>query len=136
MGIPIPEDVQARLKAKNFWHLATLKENGAPQSTPVWADTDGTYVIINTAKGRAKDQHMRRDGRVALSSFELDNPYDFVEIQGRVAEIIEGQPAEDGIDDFAEKYMGQRPYPLRKPGEQRVIFKIEPTAFSSYARSH
>jgi hypothetical protein len=79
---------------------------------------------------------MRRDGRVAMSSFELENPYAFVEIQGRVVDIVEGQPAEDGIDDFAEKYMGQRPYPLRKPGEQRVIYKIEPVAFSSYARDH
>ena len=30
MGIALPEDVQARLKDKNFWHLATLKSDGAP----------------------------------------------------------------------------------------------------------
>jgi len=136
MGLALPDDVKERLKGKNFWHLATIKANGAPQSTPVWADTDGTYVIVNTAKGRAKDKHMRRDGRVAMSSFELDNPYTFIEIQGKVVDIVEGQPAEDGIDDLAEKYMGQRPYPLRKPEEQRVIYKIEPTAYSSYARDH
>lgn len=133
MGIALPEDVQARLKDKNFWHLATLKANGAPQSTPVWADTDGKHVIINTAKGRAKEKHMRNDGRVALSSTLPDNPYSFVEIQGTVAEIVEGQPAEDAIDDLAEKYMGARPYPLRQPGEERVMIKIEPTSLSSYS---
>ena len=132
MGIALPEDVQARLKDKNFWHLATLKADGSPQSTPVWADTDGTHVLINTAKGRAKDKHMRRDGRVALSSTLPDNPYSFVEIQGRVADIVEGQAADDAIDDLAEKYMGTRPYPLRQPGEERVMYKIEPTSLSSY----
>ncbi len=132
MGIALPEKVQARLKDKNFWHLATLRADGAPQSTPVWADTDGAHVLLNTAKGRAKDTHMRRDGRVALSSTLPDNPYSFVEIQGRVVDIIEGQPADDAIDDLAEKYMGTRPYPLRQPGEERVIFKIEPTSLSSY----
>jgi PPOX class probable F420-dependent enzyme len=132
MGIALPENVQARLKDKNFWHLATLKSDGAPQSTPVWADTDGTHVLVNTAKGRAKEKHMRKDGRVALSSTLTDNPYSFVEIQGRVTEIIEGQPAEDSIDDLAEKYMGTRPYPLRQPGEERVLFKIEPMSMSSF----
>ncbi len=132
MGIALPADVQAKLKDKNFWHLATLKASGGPQSTPVWADTDGTHVIVNTVKGRAKDKHMRRDGRVALSSTLPDNPYSFVEIQGKVADIVEGQPAEDMIDDLAEKYMGTRPYPLRRPGQERVTYKIEPTGLSSY----
>ena len=67
----LPDSVREAIEGKNFWHLATISENGAPQSTPVWADTDGTYVIVNTAKGRAKDRHMRSNPRVAMSSFEL-----------------------------------------------------------------
>ncbi len=134
MGVPIPDDVQAMLKGKNFWHLATISPKGTPQSTPVWADTDGTHVIVNTAKGRAKDRNMRANPHVALSTFDFSNPYGFVEIQGKVAEIVDGQPAEDGIDDLSEKYTGQRPYPWRKPDEQRVIFKIEPTAIVTWER--
>lgn len=134
MAVPIPDDVQAMLKGKLFWHLATVGPSGAPQSTPVWADTDGTHVIVNTALGRAKDRNMRATGRVALSTTDPSNPYGFVEIQGRVAEIVEGQPAEDGIDDLAEKYLGQRPYPYRASGEKRVIFKIEPTAIHTWSR--
>ena len=83
MPVAIPEDVQAMLKAKNFWHLATVGPRGAPQSTPIWADTDGTHVIVNSALGRAKVRNMRADGRVALSSFDFSNPYGFVEIQGQ-----------------------------------------------------
>ena len=92
MAVAIPDDVQAMLKGKHFWHLATIGPSGAPQSTPIWADTDGTNVIVNTALGRAKDRNMRADGRVALSSFDFSNPYGFVEIQGKVVEIVDGQP--------------------------------------------
>ncbi|MFN8188401.1 MAG: PPOX class F420-dependent oxidoreductase [Gaiellales bacterium] len=134
MAVEIPADVQAMLRDKNFWHLATVGPNGAPQTTPVWADTDGTHVIVNTAKGRAKDRNMRAEPRVALSAFDPSNPYGFVEIQGRIAAIVDGQPAEDGIDDLAEKYLGERPYPFRGPGEQRVIFKVEPTAVTTWQR--
>ena len=77
---------------------------------------------------------MRAAPRVALSAFEPSNPYGFVEIQGKVVDIVPGQPAEDGIDDLAEKYLGERPYPYRKPDEQRVIFKIEPTAITTWER--
>ena len=90
--------------------------------------TDGTNVIVNTAMGRRKDVNMRRDGRVALSTIDLQNPYDWVEIRGKVVQFVEGQPAEDGIDDLGEKYLNQRPYPYRAPGEERVIFVVEPTA--------
>lgn len=134
MPVPIPDDVQAMLKGKHFWHLATIGPTGAPQSTPIWADTDGTHVVVNTTLGRAKDRNMRADGRVALSSFDFSNPYGFVEIQGRVVEIVEGQPAEDGIDDLSEKYLGERPYPYRKEDERRVIFKVAPTAINTWER--
>jgi PPOX class probable F420-dependent enzyme len=126
MGVSIPEAVQAKLKATNFWHFVTLNPDGSPQTTPVWADTDGAHVIVNTAKGRRKERNVRRDPHVALSAIDLQNPYEWVEIRGRVVEFVDGKPADDSIDDLAEKYIGQRPYPYRQPGEERVILKIEP----------
>jgi hypothetical protein len=75
---------------------------------------------------------MRRDGRVALSATNPENPYEAVEIRGKVVDIVDGQTAEDDIDDLAEKYLGQRPYPYRTPTEQRVIFKVEPTYIGGY----
>ena len=49
-----------------FAHLGTLMPDGSPQVTPLWWDFDGTHVLLNSARGRAKDKNMRRDGRVAL----------------------------------------------------------------------
>ena len=132
MGVAIPEKVKSWLEGKTFWHLVTLGPDGMPQSTPVWGSTDGTHVVINTAKGRAKDRNMRGDARVALSATNPENPYEMVEIRGKVVEIVDGKPADDAIDDLAEKYLGQRPYPYRQPGEEREIVKIEPTYIGGY----
>jgi PPOX class probable F420-dependent enzyme len=134
MGVAIPADVQAWLKGQTFWHLTTLGADGAPQSSPVWADTDGTHVIVNSAIGRTKDRNMRGDARVALSAVNPENAYQTVEIKGRVVDIVEGQSAEDTIDDLAEKYLNQRPYPFRTETEKRVTFKIEPTYIGGWGR--
>jgi len=134
MGVAIPDEVLERLKGTFFWHLATVSSQGQPQSTPVWADTDGSHILINTAKGRAKERNMTQNGRVAVSCVDLGNPYAFVEIQGKVVDTVDGQAADDSIDDLAEKYLGQRPYPFRKPDEERVLFKVEPTAVVVWER--
>jgi hypothetical protein len=38
--------------------------------------------------------------------------------------------ADEHIDSLAQKYLGQAKYPGRKPGEVRVLYKIEPQRFS------
>ncbi|MDA4132291.1 MAG: pyridoxamine 5'-phosphate oxidase family protein, partial [Thaumarchaeota archaeon] len=50
----------ALLKGKNFAYIATLNSDGSPQVTPVWADTDGKNVVVNTAMGRAKERNLTR----------------------------------------------------------------------------
>lgn len=110
---------------KAFAHLATVMPDGTPQVTPVWVDYDGQYVLVNSARGRQKDKNMKRDSSVALSIMDPDNPYRYLEVRGRVAEITE-EGADEHIDKMANKYIGQERYPWRGPGEVRVIYKIEP----------
>jgi len=115
---------------KAFASLGTLMPDGRPQVTPVWVDYDGSHVIVNTAKGRAKDRNMRRDPRVSLAIVDPDNPYRYLEVRGRVAEITE-DGADQHIDKMAKKYLGQDKYPFRQSGEVRVLYKIAPEKFSS-----
>jgi PPOX class probable F420-dependent enzyme len=121
----IPQQFLDLFQKKSFAHLATLMPDGRPQVTPVWCDFDGEYVWINTAAGRQKDKNLQRDARVALSLTDPDNAYHYLEVRGRVAERTT-QGADEHIDKLAKKYMGKDKYPFRKPGEQRVIFKIAP----------
>jgi PPOX class probable F420-dependent enzyme len=125
MTTAIPEQFADLLEKRAFGHLATVMPDGRPQVTPVWCDFDGTFVRVNSARGRQKDKNMRHDPRVALSIQDPENPYRYLEIRGRVVEITE-DGADAHIDSLAHKYLGVERYPGRGPGEVRVLYKIEP----------
>ncbi|MET0987791.1 MAG: PPOX class F420-dependent oxidoreductase [Steroidobacteraceae bacterium] len=121
----IPTSHADILQKKALAHLATVMPDGSPQVTPVWFDWDGQHVIINTAENRRKDRNVQRDGRVALSITDPDNPYRYLEIRGRVAERTK-KGADASIDALSKKYLGVDSYPNRSAGEVRVIYKIAP----------
>jgi len=121
----IPEEYLDLFEKRAFAHLATLMEDGSPQVTPVWIDFDGTYIMVNSARGRVKDRNMRRDPRVAIEIIDPDDPYRYFQVQGKVVEITE-EGAADHIDKMAQKYMGKERYPYHRPDETRVLYKVLP----------
>jgi len=125
MTAQIPESHRGLLTGKNFAHVATLMKDGSPQSTPVWIDFDGEYVLMNTAEGRTKTRNLDRDGRVALSVIDGENPYRYLQVRGKVAgRTTEGADAH--IDALAKRYMGVDRYPYHDPSSRRVIYRILP----------
>ncbi len=114
------------LRGKNFAFLATLNRDGTPQLTPVWVDTDGENVLVNTAVGRVKEKNVARDPRVSVSVPDWKNPYSFVSVNGVVVKKTTGKEAEDHIDKMAKKYAGVEKYTNRKPGERRILLTIKP----------
>ena len=130
MAAQVPDKYADLFKKKAFANLSTLNSDGSPQVTPVWVDFDGKHVRINSALGRVKDKNIRRDPRVALSIQDPDNPYRYLEVRGKVSEITQ-KGADEHIDSLAQKYLGVPKYPHRRPGEVRVLYKIEPQKFSA-----
>jgi PPOX class probable F420-dependent enzyme len=126
----IPSSHRDLFDKKAFAHLATVGADGAPQVTPVWIDFDGTHVRFNTARGRVKTRNLERHPHVALSIQDPDNPYRYVQVRGRVAEMTE-KGADAHIDALAKKYLGQDRYPYRQAGEVRVTVKIAPDKIQS-----
>jgi PPOX class probable F420-dependent enzyme len=110
---------------KTFCYVATVGKDGTPQVTPVWCEFDGTHIVFNTARGRVKDKNLAKNPRVSVAAADPDNPYRYVQVRGRVAEITE-QGADAHIDRMAKKYIGQDRYPWKKPDEVRMIVKIVP----------
>jgi hydroxymethylglutaryl-CoA lyase/(R)-citramalyl-CoA lyase len=106
---------------KNFGAVATIRSDGTPHVTPVWIDYDGEHVVFNTATGRAKWHHMRRDPRVTIEVYAQDDPYDYVTVTGTV-ELEEGEAADRHIDKLSEKYTGnprfQSPPARRAQGDR------------------
>ena len=129
MGVKLPQNAVKLIEAKNFAHLATLLRDGSPHVAPVWVDHDGDIILVNTAVGRVKQKNIMKDPRVGLSITDQNNPYERVEIRGRVvSQTREG--AEEHIDKLANKYTGKK-YQKSSPDEKRIIIKIEPLQISS-----
>ena len=122
----LTDSARKLLEGKNLLYITTLNRNGSPQITPVWVDTDGTHVLVNTAVGRVKQRNVTRDPRVALGVNLPTDFYDVALIRGRVIEQVTGPSADKHIDKLAKKYMDKEVYPWHKPKEQRVILKILP----------
>jgi PPOX class probable F420-dependent enzyme len=133
-NIGLDEQARKLFEGKNFAFVATVNRDGSPQVTPVWVDTDGKYILVNTAMGRLKQTNTKRDPRVAVAIFDQTNPYNMVTIKGKVVDQLKGSTAEQHIDKMAKKYTGQERYPNRKPGEQRVLLKIEPERIGGMGR--
>jgi PPOX class probable F420-dependent enzyme len=105
-------------------HLAVIDSDGAPHVTPVWVDTDGEHILINTAKGRKKYNNIVRDPRVAVSVVDKKDDWRTLWVKG-TAELVE-DGADAHIDKLSKKYIGKDTYPFRQPGEERVIIQITP----------
>jgi len=125
----IPEQYLDLFTKKAVANLATLMADGSPQVTPVWVDFDGVHIRVNSARGRQKDKNMKRNPMVSMALSDPENPFRYLEVRGRVAEITE-EGASEHIDALAKKYIDVDVYPNREPGEVRVMYKIEPLRFS------
>lgn len=116
----------ALLRAKSFAAVATLQEDGTPQTSIVWIDTDGEHVIFNTTNARAKGRHLRRDPRVSIAILDPAEPYAYFEVEGTAELVVEG--ADEHINKLSQKYRGAD---FHTPAD-RVIVKVKPKRIFDY----
>ena len=121
----IPPHLQDLLTddTKAYLHLATTMPDGTPQVTPVWFNTDGAHILLNTARGRVKARNMSARPSVACLIVDPKDPYRYLQIRGKVVEETE-EGADDHIRDLALKYRGKREFEIGD--DTRVIYKVRP----------
>ena len=125
LGKITDENIVRLFEGRNFAFLATVRKDGSPQVTPTWIDRDNDTILINTAKGRVKQENVSRDPRVSISLVDDRNPYSMVTITGKVIEqTTEG--ADEHIDKLARRYLNADRYPNHSADVKRVILKIKP----------
>jgi PPOX class probable F420-dependent enzyme len=107
MPVPLSAEARALVDRPNFAHLATLMADGSPLSTPVWVGREGDRLLVCTSDGSLKARNTHRDARVALSIVDFANPYEEVQLRGRV---VERRPDPDlkTMDPMSHKYTGSR----------------------------
>lgn len=128
---PFPSEYQDlfRDETKALLYLATIMPDGSPQVTPVWFNTDGEYILINTNEGRVKDRNMKARPQVAMVIQDPSDPYRYLQIRGEVAEYTR-EGADEHINRLSLKYDNQ-PWTYRK-GQKRIIYKIRPLRFDPH----
>jgi PPOX class probable F420-dependent enzyme len=130
MGVTFNDATKALIDGKNFPVLATLNADGSAQTSVLWAKRDGDTLVFATVRGRLKERNMTRDPRVSVSIFDTGNPYDYVEIRGRVELTDEG--GRELINELSHKYLG-KDYPPEPPENVRVLVRVIPEKLTGNA---
>jgi PPOX class probable F420-dependent enzyme len=130
----MPSDAQSIIPASHLdllttqalAHVATIGPDGAPQSSPVWFDWDGSRLLIGLAQDRQKLRNLRREPRVAVSIVDPTNPIRYLEVRGPVT--FEEDPNREILARLVHKYTGSDD--LSWVEGERVIAAIEPARTS------
>ena len=112
--------VQKILHSKQFAHVATIRPDGSPQSSPMWFVWDGEYLKFTHATNRQKYRNIRYNPHIAVSITDVDDPYTSAEFRG-VVERIEEDPGGAFYEALAKRY----DTPWGYPGDPRVILFIK-----------
>ena len=110
--------------------VATIREDGSVHQTVVWVDWDGEHLLLNLNTWRAKLAELERDPRVSVLTIDKDDPFRWVAVEGRVAEITK-EGAYEHIVRQAGVYLGRESYPLQE-GEERVLVRVRPERVEAY----
>lgn len=115
--------------------LTTMMPDGMPQSSIVWIDYDGEYLLINTTLERQKGRNMRVNPRVTVLVIDPKDSSRWIEVRGQVAEITR-ECAQEHADKLTQRYTDKQYfygdiYPVaQRQKETRVIVKIRPRKVS------
>jgi len=111
--------------------VATIKQDGSAQLTPVWFHWDGEVIRFSITKDRVKYSHLRRDPRIAIcidSGRSRDVGYVTIygeaELNDRPEEILEP------IRRIRRRYQGEERAAQTTVDElcaaQRVLVSVRP----------
>jgi PPOX class probable F420-dependent enzyme len=107
-AVSLPESHRDLVDGPTCAALTTVMPDGQPQTTPVWFNREGDYILINTMRGFRKEKNMRQNPKVTLLAYDLCNPFRNIEIRGLVVEMTE-EGALEHLNCLTELYM-------RRPG--------------------
>jgi len=127
--------VLALLSRPNFAHLATLMPDGSPNVTPIWIGLQDDHILITSDENSLKVKNLRRDPRLAVSVVDFHDPYEEVQIRGRVVEFRDDSKFEI-LDAISQKYTGKE-FPWRNPaGRVALIIEVEKARYTKLPFDH
>ena len=127
--------IQALLSRPNFAHLSTLMPDGSPNTTPVWIGVQDDRILIGSGESSLKVRNLLRDPRLSLSVIDFHDPYEEVQIRGRVVEFGDDSKFEI-MDEISHKYIGKE-FPFRNPvGRVALIIEVQKARYTKLPFEH
>jgi PPOX class probable F420-dependent enzyme len=124
-----PDEARAFLTDHHNAVLATLRRDGRPQLSVVFATVDEQgRVIISTRQTAIKTKNLRRDPRVSVIVMSPGFYGEWAQVEG-TAEIVEQPEALDLLVDYYRRMAGEHDdwddYRAAMVREQRVLVRFE-----------
>jgi PPOX class probable F420-dependent enzyme len=130
MAFTLNDEIRRLLDGRHFAAMATINPDGGPQTSAMWVGRDGDDVLFSTLAGRRKHRNLLRDPRVSVTVLDSDDPYNYVELRGKVT-FTEDAGREFDIS-LSHAYDGKDPDP-DPPGAVRLIGRIVVAKATGYA---
>src|SRR6476469_7576234 len=115
--VQLSDKARAFLAEKRFCVLATINTDGTPQQTVMWYELQGDEIMMNTARGRLKDQNVLRDPRISIC---IEDHYTFVTLRGTVPLHEDQETAQADIARLAARH-----HPPERAAEMATRFRKE-----------
>jgi PPOX class probable F420-dependent enzyme len=90
MAIPLNDNVRKLIDAPNFAVVATLNDDGSPQTSVLWITRDGDDLLFCTVRGRRKERNLARDPRISVTVIDSSDGYSYAELRGTVTMTDDG----------------------------------------------
>jgi PPOX class probable F420-dependent enzyme len=139
MQVTIPNTHRDLFQEPIHGVLTTMMPDGMPQSSIVWVDYDGEYVLINTTLERQKGRNMQANPKGTILVIDPQDSSRWIEVRGQVREMTQ-DGAEAHADKLTQRYCPNKRHfygdmypPEQKEKETRVIVKIAPVKISADA---
>ena len=136
MQVTIPNTHRDLFQEPIHGVLTTMMPDGMPQSSIVWVDYDGEYVLINTTLERQKGRNMQANPKVTILVIDPQDSSRWIEVRGQVREMTR-DCAEAHADKLTQRYCPNKRHfygdiypPEQKEKETRVIVRIAPVKMS------
>ena len=120
-----PDEIRRFIDSKKTMTIVSNGVGGFPHPMPMWFTRDPDDSIrMATYRTSQKIKNIQRDPRVSLSIVEVHDPYEEIQLRGRV---VERRPDPDLaiMDPVSHKYIG-KPFPMRSyAGRVALVIAID-----------